>query len=478
MKSLPDLTRVNGFTYGESDLILDPKSPMRSARRLLQDRYTTIDAAQLLHHHRGEFYGWTGERYAEITDQYLTSDIYHFLEYAKRTGDKGKLQVFEPNRARVGEVHSALKAATYLGDSLQAPMWLGEAVPDLSPHEIVACRNGLLHLPTRDLLPHTPYFFTHNSIDFPYDPVAAEPTRWFEFLRQLWPADPDAIQTLKEIFGYCLVSDTSQQKAFLLVGPKRSGKGTIARILEAVIGAHNVVAPTINGISTNFGMAPLIGKRLAIISDARIGHRTDTTVVAERLLAVTGEDAITLDRKNREAWTGTLDVKFIIISNELPKIADASGALPSRFIILIMKNSFFGNEDRGLTKTLLAERPGILNWAIEGYADLVSRGYFIQPKCGDDAVRELEELASPSSAFLRDRCTIEAGRTVEVNLLFAEWQNWCEDQNRDAVGTKQSFGRTLKTVLPWLTIAQFTNTLSGGRDRYYQGLGLRRSDDP
>ena len=35
------------------------------------------------------------------------------------------------------------------------------------------------------------------------------------------------------------VADTSQQKALMLVGPKRSGKGTIARILEAVIGPHN-----------------------------------------------------------------------------------------------------------------------------------------------------------------------------------------------------------------------------------------------
>ena len=32
---------------------------------------------------------------------------------------------------------------------------------------------------------------------------------------------------------------------FLLVGPKRSGKGTIARVLTGLLGAHNTAAPTL-----------------------------------------------------------------------------------------------------------------------------------------------------------------------------------------------------------------------------------------
>lgn len=468
MTKLPDLTRVNGFSYKGDDLILDPRSPMPSARRLLADRYT-IDAAQLLHHHRGVFYGWTGVRYAEITDQYVNSDIYHFLEYAKQEKDR-RLISYEPNRSKVAEVHSALKAATYLGDSLQSPLWLGDNVPDIDPASIIACENGLLDLQTRSLLPHTPYFFTHNSIDFAYTPNAPEPVRWLSFLRDLWGDDAEAIQTLKEIFGYCLVADTAQQKAFIVVGPKRSGKGTIARILQSVIGHHNVVAPTISGFSTNFGMAPLIGKRLAIISDARIGHRTDTNALAERLLAITGEDTITLDRKNRDAWTGKLDTRFLLISNELPRIADASGALPSRFIILVLQNSFFGSEDHGLTHTLLSERPSILNWAIEGYDDLAGRGFFIQPESGRDAVRELEELASPHSAFVRDCCVIGAGQSVNIDHLFLRWQNWCESQNREAVGTKQQFGKKLREAFPAIKSTQPQE--HGERYRAYEGIAL------
>jgi|SRR5215469_13542269 len=469
MSQLPDLTRVNGFAYGENDLILDPGAPLTSARRLLADRYT-IDGSQLLHHHRGSYYGWTGTYYAEIEEQFVNSDIYHFLEYAKQRGGKVGLKRFEPNRSRVGEVLSAMRAAAYLSDRLHPPLWLTDA-PDLDPRDIVACSNGLLHLPTKDLMPLTPYFFTLNAIDYPFIPNAPVPWAWLEFLESLWHADQESIATLQEIFGYCLVADTSQQKAFMLIGPKRSGKGTIARVLQGTIGAHNSVSPTLTGLGSNFGTAPLIGKRLAIISDARISGKTDTAIVAERLLAITGEDSITLDRKNRDAWTGKLDTRFLLISNELPRIGDASGALASRFIVLMLTESFFGREDHSLTMRLLAERPGILNWAIEGYERLVARGYFLQPETARDAIRDLEDLGSPIGAFVRDHCTVAPGKSVEMSLLYGRWRQWCEDQGRGMPGTLQSFGRDLRAAVPGLKSSQ-PRDAEGARLRVYEGIGL------
>ena len=91
------------------------------------------------------------------------------------------------------------------------------------------------------------------------------------------------------------------------------------------------------------------------------------------------------------------------MTNELPRLSDASGALASRFIVLTMTKSFFGKEDHGLTKKLLAELPGILNWALEGWRQLHDRGHFIQPTSAQDAIDDLEDLGSPITAFLRVR---------------------------------------------------------------------------
>jgi putative DNA primase/helicase len=133
-----------------------------------------------------------------------------------------------------------------------------------------------------------------------------------------------------------------------------------------MLGRQNVCNPTLAGVSQNFGLAPLIGKPLALISDARLSGRADVHVVAERLLSISGEDGQTVDRKHMPAWTGTLPTRFVILSNELPRLTDASGALADRFVILQMKQPFYGREDLGLTEKLLPELPGIFNWALAG----------------------------------------------------------------------------------------------------------------
>jgi putative DNA primase/helicase len=400
----------------------------------------------------------------------MRSQLYAFLDQCFTRDLKGGLQSVKPNAAMVTNVLDGLRAASHLDASIAAPAWL-DHVPDLPAEEIVACLNGLLHLPTRVLLPHTPAFFTYNALDFAFERNAPEPRQWLEFLNQLWPHDREAVDTLQEAFGYCLTSDTRNQKAFLIIGPKRSGKGTIARVLTRLVGTDNAVAPTLAGLGTNFGLAPLIGKRVAIISDARLGGRADQHAIAERLLSITGEDAITIDRKYLSAWTGQLQTRFIIISNELPRLTDASGALASRFIVLVLINSFYGCEDQTLTGRLLTELPGILNWAAAGWDRLAERGHFLQPRSALDAVQQLEDLGSPIGAFLRERCVIGAGHSVGVSHLFDAWCEWCKAQGRDHPGTAQSFGRDLRAVIPGVKVIQPRD--GEDRLRLYQGIRLK-----
>jgi putative DNA primase/helicase len=208
-----------------------------------------------------------------------------------------------------------------------------------------------------------------------------------------------------------------------------------------------------------------------MVSDARLGSRADQHAIAERLLSITGEDAITVDRKYLPAWTGQLQTRFIIISNELPRLADASGALSSRFIVLLLENSFYGREDQTLAARLLKELPGILNWAITGWHRLVSFGHFTQPKSALEAVQQLEDLGSPTGAFIREKCEIGAGHTATIDQLFGAWCQWCQEQGRDKPGTKQTFGRDLRAACPGLMVTQPRH--GDERERAYQGIRIK-----
>jgi putative DNA primase/helicase len=469
-------SRTKGLADGEREMrrifektqrpagVIDIRAPYDVAR-LFQGSLSTP-----LRHYRGAFYEWDGCAWPETGEPMLRARVYAFLDQCQCRNAKGDLYPVKPNAQLVSSVLDALRAAAHLDASIAAPAWL-DCANRPQAHEIVACANGLLHLPTLRLLQHTPTFFTHNALDFAYRPGATEPRLRLNFLHELWPNDGEAIAVLQEILGYCLTADTRQQKAFLLVGPKRSGKGTIARVLAKLVGTHNCVAPTLAGLGMNFGLAPLIGKRVAIISDARLSGRADQHAIAERLLSITGEDALTIDRKYAPAWTGQLQTRFLVISNELPRLADVSGALASRFILLLLTRSFYGKEDHDLTGKLLSELPGILNWAIAGWARLAGLGRFQQPASAKEAMEQLEDLSSPIGAFLRERCQIGAAFIVRATDLFDAWTEWCATQGREHAGTAQSFGRDLRAAVPGLTTAQQTE--GGVRVRVYQGLGLR-----
>ena len=114
-----------------------------------------------------------------------------------------------------------------------------------------------------------------NALDYEFQPDAPQPNQWLEFLNSLWADDQQSIETLQEWFGYCLLPDTRHHKILLTLGPPRSGKGMIARAQRGLIGPKNVVGPALSSLAHPFGLQQLLGKSLAIISDARIG-RTDT----------------------------------------------------------------------------------------------------------------------------------------------------------------------------------------------------------
>ena len=125
--------------------------------------------------------------------------------------------------------------------------------------------------------------------------------------------------------GKNLTPDTSQQKILSLIGPKRSGKSVIGRVTTEVIGQQNVAGTTLSDLGERFGLEPLMGRNLAIIPDARL--RGQSPKVVERLLSISGQDMLLVDRKGYAATSVVLPTRLMILSNELPRFDDASGAL-------------------------------------------------------------------------------------------------------------------------------------------------------
>lgn len=451
-------------------LVLSPRRTLPTAEAFVQEFYTHADGPTLLSY-ASLLLEWRQNRYAEVEDETLRQRLQPWLHGALRymvnrgTGEP-KLVDFESNPATVKAATDTLRAYVHVPASVTAPAWLDGETSRPPASELLPCRSMVLHLPTMARIEPTPQLFVTNALDYDYEPNAPPPPRWHQFLNEVLPEDPESIRLLQTWCGYTLTGETRLQKMLMLVGAKRSGKGTVARVLTRLIGTPNVCGPSTSSLAGPFGLQTLIGKSLAIISDARFSG-DHVPIVVERLLCISGEDAITVDRKYLGAVTLRLPTRFMFLTNELPKLSESSGALAGRFLILKFTQSFYGHEDPFLTDKLLKERPGILKWAIEGWRQLRADGRFIEPASSRAAVEDLEDLLSPIGAFVRERCVVAPGNRAWVDDLYQAWRGWCESNGRDHPGTVQSFGRDLAAAVPSIQTRRHSKA-----GRFVEGIEL------
>lgn len=452
-------------------VVLSPKRTIPTAEAYVREFHSHPDG-RTIHYYAGQLLDWRDNRYVQVEDYEVKKRLQNWLHGALRyVRNRGKEQLelidFESNPNTVNAALESLRGHVHLPDTAASPSWIGRPPNDVDVKDVLPCRSTLLHLPTMERLSPTPSFFTLNALDIDPDTSAPVPKNWFQFLHQLFDGDCESHDLLQEWFGYCLTADTSLQKILLMVGPKRSGKGTIARVLRRLVGEGNVSGPTTSSLAGPFGLQPLIGKSLAIVSDARF-HGDNIPTVVERLLCISGEDALTIDRKHMPSLTTKLNTRFMFMTNEIPRLTDSSGALAGRFMILRFNHSFYGKEDSSLTDRLLAELPGILNWAIEGRQRLGERGHFVMPSSVEDVVQDIEDLSSPVAAFVRDQCQVGPGYRVSVSSIYDAWGRWCDEEGRQIVSTKQTFGRDLSAAVSGIATRRGTD-----QKRFYEGITLK-----
>lgn len=441
---------------------------------------------------RDEFYEWAGSHWSAVPRSELEAEVNgsarrHFealqREY-QRAANAGQLDEL-PRMGKVtcglvGNVAAALRQLTLLRGVDSPPAWIrGGSGP--SPKEIVPARNGLVHLPAfvekgmAGVLANDPRYFNTNAVGFPVTADAAPPAAWLRFLAELWPDDPESVALLQEWFGYLLTPDTAQQKMLLLIGPRRSGKGTISRVLQSLVGPANCCGPTLSGLAGPFGLAPLLGKSVAVIEDARLSGRADAAVVVERMLAISGEGTLTVERKHLDAVNVRLATRFVVSTNEIPRLPDVSGALASRWCVLRFFHSFEGKEDTALPDRLLAELPGIFLWAVKGWERLHERKRFTRPAESDDIIETIAESGSPLGRFIEERCELWKDNTdppdafeVKTKDLYAAWCEHCERTGRKEPGTEEEFGRQFRSAAPLAKRKRRTRRVSKSQlDQWY-----------
>jgi len=246
---------------------------------------------------------------------------------------------------------------------------------DFNPSGLLCLKNGVLDLTNLKggVTPHpsrAPKDVFTWKLPVDYIPGAGCPT-FDAFLERVQP-DPKRRELIIDLMGYCLWRSNPFQIFVVNVGDGGNGKTTWLRVMEGLLGLDAIAAETLQALSSQrFAAAELEGKLANLCDDLPFDRPLQATGVLKML---TGEGQLSGERKFQAKFKFRFEGKLIANANRTPEVHDDTYAFWRRLIVVPWDVTIPAQErDPLLSEKLAAERPGILNRALEGLARVMLR---------------------------------------------------------------------------------------------------------
>ena len=304
--------------------------------------------------------------------------------------------------------------------------------------EFIACRNGMLRLSDRTLVPFAPSFRRRNKLAVDFVPGATCPL----FLDTLMvPAlDPEEMDLIQRWCGLGLVGVNLAQRLVILTGTAGGGKGTFIRVLQGIIGAENVATLRPNLLGERFELGRFLGKSLLYGAD--VPENFLNCKGASVLKALTGGDPVTLEFKgSNERPSIVCRFNAIVTCNSrlTVHLEGDAGAWRRRLAIIEYRKAKPAKAIADLSEQILAkEGPGVLNWMLEGLEKLRADGWELrlterQQKVVDDLLLESEA----DVVFARECLRKDEAGSLTVAKCYEAYATFCNDRSWVAMPKKK-----------------------------------------
>ena len=260
----------------------------------------------------------------------------------------------------------------------------------------------------------------------------------------------EEIYLIQEIMGYLLLPVNKAQKSFVFVGAPNAGKSTLLNVVqEILLGSENVSNIPWQNLGDRFNRAELFGKLANIFADLPSKSIDDNGMFK----ALTGEDFITAERKNKDPFSFRPYARFLFSCNEIPRnYGDRSEGFYRRLLIIRFEKSVpKAKRDPNLAEKLAAERDGILMWALTGLKRLIASGYVFSETERTRAELEKYRIESNSVlSFAKLYCVAEEEGVTVRDDLFLRYKEYCGNAGMKPV-SQTNFNKELEAGFPEIT---------------------------
>jgi len=328
---------------------------------------------------------------------------------------------------------------------------------DFNKHDdLLPVENGVIDLRTGALLPHDPKYRFTFVCPVEYKPQADTSVieKFLSDSIEHYGSDSEVKEFFQKSLGYMLTGDTSQEIYFYVWGRARSGKGTLAEMVQAIMGdcggAANFDSFTrkrTNG-DQGFDIAPLHNKRVIFASESDKNQRMNESFIK----TITGNDKIQVSFKGQTPFTFKPKWKLVFMSNHQIAADPDDSAFWVRTRLINFPNGHDEETQDPKYKAALLEKSNLeamLAFMVQGSIMFYQEEKIAQPAKLKELKKERRLQLDTVQQWLDENtlvATLDNG--WGASKLHSHYENWCNVNGYDSkeiVGTLKSFCASLRS---------------------------------
>lgn len=308
------------------------------------------------------------------------------------------------------------------------------------PSHWINFQNGFYDPKSRRMIPHSPEYRSINQLPHEYDPAARPEGKTVEEWLQFIAPDQEDREMILQFSGYCLTMDVSQQKFMILNGEGGSGKSTLIRMIEEMIGSENISNISLTELQTRFASFGLMGKLLNSCADLEISALEDTSTLKKSL----GEDRLRGEQKGHDAVSFKSYAKMIFSTNELPLIkSERTNGFYRRLLIMTM-NKVPEKKRSDFFTELSSEIDYFIHISIDALQRMYDSGHILESKSSTAAINQMKFDSDTVEAWLQEETIRDKGSRVERSSCYQKYDQYCQDNDRQSL-SRTNFYKAMRS---------------------------------
>ncbi|MBE9081016.1 DUF3854 domain-containing protein [Tolypothrix sp. LEGE 11397] len=346
---------------------------------------------------------------------------------------------------------------------------------------LVCLEDCVIDIRTLEVKEHQPGYRFLSRLPFKWSDreVGCEPIK--QWLLETCGNHMDWVEVIRAGMNATITERGGELQRYMeLIGAGGTGKGTILRLVQSLLGKDNYAVTNLKELEQNrFESAKFYGKKAIFITDSE-RYAGDVS----RLKAITGDDEIPIEKKGVQQ-TGNYRFPGVVwvAANEAIQSSDYTNALSRRRLSMSFERVIPPHQRRDLMEEFKPYLPGLLFWVLsmvaDEVADYVRNTAKRVPSLGSfsaEVLLETNPLANwadqhlyydPNTETKIGDATGEAGY-----CLYANYSQWAS-ANGQGTMTTQRFSTNLLNLLR-TQLGIDANKRKTNRGRFITMIGIRQ----